>query len=86
LTSDSWQFQTIPRNIDAGIRYEWCWRRTGVACASTVSRRTFPSLRLCVEDARQNGFSGTVDPTAGMRLTDRSDSGLKVAQAAHDAR
>ena len=81
----SWQFQTIARQLGKAIRYEWCWRTTIDGLTST-SKRTFPTLTECVEDARHCGFRGTVDPAAGFRFTNRADHGVNIQQSDSDGR
>jgi hypothetical protein len=81
--TSSWQFQTVQTSIPCGIRYEWRWRATEDG-STRVSERTFLSFDACIEDARVNGFRGSIDAGNGLRVTNRSDGGLRAESSRND--
>jgi hypothetical protein len=58
----NWEFVTKPVRGTNTVSWEWEWRATGEDGSKITSRRTYPSFRDCVADAKLHGFDGEADP------------------------
>jgi hypothetical protein len=57
-----WRFKTVAETTATSAAHYWHWQAVLEDKSVKECARVFGTLRECVENARQNGFSGSVEP------------------------